>query len=44
MAKMVVLVGSLDTKGKEFAFIKELIEKEGLETLVWRRSGLSLIG
>jgi len=34
MAKMVVLVGSLDTKGKEFAFIKELIEKEGLETLV----------
>ncbi len=34
MKKTVVLVGSLDTKGKEFAFVKELIEKEGLNTLV----------
>lgn len=34
MAKTVVIVGTLDTKGKEFAFIKELIEQEGLETLV----------
>ena len=34
MSKTVVLVGSLDTKGAEFAFVKELIEQEGLETLV----------
>ena len=34
MAKTVVIVGTLDTKGAEFAFIKELIEKEGLKTLV----------
>jgi uncharacterized protein (UPF0261 family) len=34
MAKTVVIIGSLDTKGQEFAFIKELIEKEGLKTLV----------
>jgi uncharacterized protein (UPF0261 family) len=30
----VIITGSLDTKGKEFAFLKELIEKEGLDTLV----------
>jgi uncharacterized protein (UPF0261 family) len=34
MTKTVVLVGSLDTKGKEFAFVRDLIHKEGLETLV----------
>ncbi len=34
MKKTVVLVGSLDTKGEEFAFVKDLIEKQGLETLV----------
>ena len=34
MRKTVVITGSLDTKGREFAFLKELIEKEGLETLV----------
>ncbi len=33
MAKTVVLVGALDTKGAEFAFVKELIEKQGLQTL-----------
>ena len=33
MAKTIVLVGSLDTKGKEFGFVKELIEKQGLKTL-----------
>ncbi len=33
MAKTVVLLGAFDTKGKEFAFVKELIEKEGLKTL-----------
>jgi uncharacterized protein (UPF0261 family) len=34
MPKTVVIVGALDTKGEEFAFVKDLIEKEGLKTLV----------
>jgi uncharacterized protein (UPF0261 family) len=34
MTKTVVIVGSLDTKGEEFAFVKDLIEKQGLKTLV----------
>lgn len=34
MARTVVIVGTLDTKGEEFAFVKDLIEQEGLETLV----------
>jgi uncharacterized protein (UPF0261 family) len=34
MAKTVVIIGALDTKGHEFAFIKDLVEKEGLKTLV----------
>ena len=34
MTKTIVLAGTLDTKGQEFAFIKELIEKRGLVTLV----------
>ncbi|NMB88549.1 MAG: UPF0261 family protein [Chloroflexi bacterium] len=34
MAKTVVIVGALDTKGKEFAYVKDLIEKDGLQTLV----------
>jgi uncharacterized protein (UPF0261 family) len=33
MAKTVVLIGALDTKGKEFAFVKDLIEQQGLKTL-----------
>ena len=33
MTKTVVLVGSLDTKGEEFAFVRELIAREGLETI-----------
>ena len=32
--KNVVIIGALDTKGMEFAFIKDLIEKEGIDTLV----------
>jgi uncharacterized protein (UPF0261 family) len=28
------MVGSLDTKGHEFAFVRDLIQKQGLETLV----------
>ncbi len=34
MPKTVVIVGALDTKGKEFLFVKNLVEKEGLKTLV----------
>jgi uncharacterized protein (UPF0261 family) len=34
MGKTVVITGSLDTKGSEFAYLKDLIEKEGLSTLV----------
>ena len=34
MTKTIVLLGSLDTKGVEFAFVKGLIEKRGLNTLV----------
>jgi len=34
MPKTVVLVGSLDTKGADFAFVKRLIEQQGLRTLV----------
>lgn len=33
MTKTVVIVGALDTKGQEFAFVKELMKKEGLNTL-----------
>lgn len=33
MAKTVVIVGALDTKGQEFAFVKALIEAQGLNTL-----------
>jgi uncharacterized protein (UPF0261 family) len=34
MNKTVVIAGALDTKGKEFEFLKGLIEAEGLRTLV----------
>jgi uncharacterized protein (UPF0261 family) len=34
MGKSIVITGTLDTKGQEFAFLKELIEKEGLQTFV----------
>ena len=34
MEKTIVITGTLDTKGQECAFLKELIEKEGLRTLV----------
>jgi len=34
MTKTVVLVGALDTKGQDFAFVKGLIEQQGLQTLV----------
>ena len=32
--KTVVIVGALDTKGREFAFVKDLIEQQGLAALV----------
>ena len=34
MGKTVVITGSLDTKGQEFSFLRELIQKQGLETLM----------
>ena len=34
MTKTVVIVGALDTKGKEFAFVKDLIGQPGIRTLV----------
>ena len=34
MAKTVVLVGALDTKGEEYAFTREIIAAAGLNTLV----------
>lgn len=34
MAKQVVIVGALDTKGVDFAFVKQLIEQHQLDTLV----------
>jgi uncharacterized protein (UPF0261 family) len=34
MTKTVAIVGALDTKGAEFAFVKELLERRGLRTLV----------
>ena len=34
MTKTVVIAGSLDTKGADLAFVKDLIEQQGLRTLV----------
>jgi len=34
MAKTVVIVGALDTKGEDFRYVKELVEGAGLATLV----------
>ena len=34
MTKTVVMVGALDTKGPDFAFVKGLIEQQGLSTLM----------
>jgi uncharacterized protein (UPF0261 family) len=34
MAKTVVIVGALDTKGEDFRFVRDLIESEGLRTVV----------
>lgn len=34
MTKTIVIAGALDTKGQEFAYLKDLIQKEGVETLV----------
>ncbi len=34
MSKTIALIGALDTKGPEFAFVKELIEGRGHKTLV----------
>ena len=34
MPATVLLVGALDTKGVEYAFVKDLIEAAGLQTVV----------
>lgn len=34
MAKKVVIVGTLDTKGDEFSFVNEIIKSQGVETIV----------
>lgn len=34
MTKTIVLIGALDTKGEDFQFVKNLIEQEGLNTLM----------
>jgi len=34
MGKTICIVGALDTKGEEFYFIKEAINKKGYETKV----------
>jgi uncharacterized protein (UPF0261 family) len=34
MPKTVVLAGALDTKGQEFAFVRRLLEAEGIQTLL----------
>ena len=34
MKKTIALIGTLDTKGREYAFIKEVIEQRGLATLI----------
>ena len=34
MTKTIVIVGTLDTKGKEFEYLKQLIEQQGPQTLV----------
>ncbi len=34
MAKTIVIVGALDTKGEEFAYVKALLKKKRLKTIV----------
>ena len=34
MAKTIVIVGTLETKGEEIRYIKELIERKGLKTII----------
>lgn len=34
MKKTILLIGSFDTKGEEFAFVKELLQARGLDTLL----------
>ncbi|MEQ6358799.1 Tm-1-like ATP-binding domain-containing protein [Thermoanaerobacter thermohydrosulfuricus] len=34
MSKTIVLLGTFDTKGREFAYIKEIIEKRGHQTIL----------
>ncbi len=34
MAKTIALLGTLDTKGREFDYIKQIIEKRGHKTIL----------
>ena len=34
MEKKIVILGTLDTKGQEFKFIKDIIESTGMQTIV----------
>ena len=34
MPKTVLLVGAMDTKGEDFSYVKQLIEQQGVKTLV----------
>ena len=34
MSKKVVVLGTLDTKGNEFKFLKDIIEAQGVKTIV----------
>ena len=34
MSKTVLLIGTLDTKGREYAYVRDLIRGRGLETFV----------
>ena len=34
MAKTIVIVGALDTKGEEFAYVKALLKRKRLKTIV----------
>ena len=31
--KTIAIIGTFDTKGKEFAFLRDLIREQGIETL-----------
>ena len=34
MKKKIIILGCMDTKGEEYAFVKDIIEKAGCDTLL----------